>query len=227
MAEREEFHFVGIVERAETKQVETSAAPPGPKPKYDVYAVGAGPDSNVVRPRRIALWRWKKGTAEDAPWWPSLEAELAKAVGLAQGEKIPLRFSGTKTPADQGGYFYDGNKVEVYDPAKHGTTSSNGGSSSGGAGPAGGRSQGMEPVAADPTRVTVADAMAAVTALLPRLPKERTDSESGEIRSLTPAEQSTWLYERSLALLRVARRASVDVSAEPVPAPPRSGEERS
>lgn len=227
MSEREEFHFVGVVERAETKQVETKADPPGPKPKYDVYAVGAGPDSNVSMARRIALWRWRKGKAEDAEWWPILEAELAKAVGLAPGPKIPLRFSGTRTPAEKGGYFYDGNKVEVYDPEKHGTTSSSP-STNGGAGSAGPATGGSERrTTADPTAVTVADGIAAVTALLARLPKETTDRETGEVRGLTPAEQSQWLYERSLSLLRVARRAAVDVSREPVPEPPRPGEGRS
>lgn len=221
--EKSEFHFVGVVQRAEKREVKTAA---GPKPKYDVFAVGTGPDSNVTNPRRVALWRWKKAENVDVDYWHLVETEIAKAVGLAPGDPIPLRFSGMKTARDEGGFFYDGNKVEIYDPAVHGTTSSNGGSSNGGAGPAGGRSQGMEPAPADPTRVTVADAMTAITALLPRLPKEK-KLEDGSTGPLSPAEQSTWLYERSLSLLRVARRAAIDASAEPLPVPPRPGEERS
>lgn len=207
---REPFHFVGLVQRADKREVNTAS---GPKPKYDVFAVGAGPDSNVTNPRRVALWRWKKSENVDTEWWPLVETEIAKAVGLAPGEPLPLRFSGTKRPAEQGGYFYDGNKVEIYDPAVHGLTSSNGGGN--GAGSVERSSLGGSGAPTNPADVTVSDALQAAAVLLPRLPKEKA-GEDGQTRNLTPAEQSQWLYERSVSLLRVARRAAFDVSSEQI-----------
>lgn len=218
MGERSEFHFVGLVDKADKRTVSTSE---GEKPKYDVFAVGYGPDSNVTNPRRVALWRWKKGTTEDSPWWALLETEIRKAVGLEDGPKIPLRFSGFKTARDEGnGYYYDATKVEAYDPAVHGTAPSvpvANGAGSGGAGAAPGRATAPT---TDPTAVTVADGIRALEVLLPRMPKT-VQTEQGE-RDRTPAEQSQWLYERAVALLRVARRAAFDVSSEAV-RPPEGG----
>jgi hypothetical protein len=218
VGERTEFHFVGLVQRADKRTVSTSE---GEKPKYDVFAVGAGPDSNVTNPRRIALWRWKKGTTEDAPWWALLEEEIKKAVGLGSGDPVPLRFSGFKTARDEGsGHFYDATKVEAYDPAVHTTSDApTNGAGSGGAGAAPGRATAPT---TDPTAVTVADGIRALEVLLPRMPKTIRDQGTGEERDRTPAEQSEWLHGRAVALLRVARRAAYDVSSEAI-RPPEGG----
>lgn len=212
--EREQFAFVGLVEKADFRDVNTSN---GTKEKVDVFAVGTGPDSNVTRPRRISLWTADRNGVPYS-WLEGLRTELAKAAGLERGPKIPLRFTGTKRAADQGGYYYDGNKIEPYDPTTHGTEPSNAPQTNGGGGS--GSLGGSIVRSPEPTLVTVSDALRAVEIVWSNLPDVfEVPAEGGgtiQVSSLSEADERKYVVHHATNLLRRMRDAVAAVNREPI-----------